>query len=425
MKILSIDITNTKKLECFSLNCEGGNIEVAGTTGEGKTTAISALWDIIKSHPDSLKHGTKKGEMKVKVGEGGNYIIATRKQTTKTNTITLKDQDGNNFSIKAFKEMLSSLSINPHKIMDMKPKEQVATLLKAANLEDFNTEEVDSEISSLEEDRLELHRKCEFSKVGDEPDKVEQTSTAELVDKLNKSLAKNSKINEHKANLVSLKDDLEVLEMDLGGIYGEIEEFEKLIIKSKEEAKELVKQKVELSSRIEKGDAFCAKLELDDIEGITTSISEVESNNEAANKWAAWKEKKENYDKYKDRHTKVCDKIKSLRDSKQEALDNASWPLEGLSLLDGDVIYKDCLLSNLGESEQMLVCAALAVEDIKNHPLKVVRMDGVESMSKKDFTKLQELFNDNGIQVLSTRVSRGEVEENEIVIVDGVYTDNK
>ena len=47
MKILSVDVVNFKKVEVLHLELDGQNLRVAGTTGQGKTTAISSLWDLM------------------------------------------------------------------------------------------------------------------------------------------------------------------------------------------------------------------------------------------------------------------------------------------------------------------------------------------------------------------------------------------
>jgi len=68
----------------------------------------------------------------------------------------------------------------------------------------------------------------------------------------------------------------------------------------------------------------------------------------------------------------------------------------------------------------MLICGAIAAASIHESPLRVVRLDGVESMSQEDFKKLAELFNKWDVQVLSSRVSRGgDLGDGELEIVDG------
>ena len=65
------------------------------------------------------------------------------------------------------------------------------------------------------------------------------------------------------------------------------------------------------------------------------------------------------------------------------------------------------------------MCGALAADQIGQAVVRVVRLDGVESMSAEDFAQLETLFRERGIQVLSSRVSRGDLEDGEILIHEG------
>ena len=134
MKIVKLDITNTRKIKAFSMELDGNNLLVAGDVSEGKTTVINALWEIISKKGDSITHGENKGRIKIKLSDGTRSIIAERVTTKKTSTLRLIDEDGENLSASDFKSMISDLSVNPHQIIHLKGEEQVKTLLKAAEV---------------------------------------------------------------------------------------------------------------------------------------------------------------------------------------------------------------------------------------------------------------------------------------------------
>ena len=52
----------------------------------------------------------------------------------------------------------------------------------------------------------------------------------------------------------------------------------------------------------------------------------------------------------------------------------------------------------------MLVSAVLVGHAVAKSPVKVVRMDGIESMSKTDFQTMVEVFDKLGVQVLASKV---------------------
>jgi hypothetical protein len=156
-----------------------------------------------------------------------------------------------------------------------------------------------------------------------------------------------------------------------------------------------------------------------DASGFQEKIQQGNESNSKADRWDLWSKQNGALIELRQSYKVKDEEVKALDKAKKEALESAVWPLEGLSVEDGVILFNGSQLAQCGHSEQMLVCGALAAETIKEHKLHVVRMDGIESMSKKDFDRLESIFNDKGIQVLSSRVTRGDVDDGEILIVDG------
>ena len=260
----------------------------------------------------------------------------------------------------------------------------------------------------LEDSRLTAHRAMSVLKPSEvDLPKVEKVSVSDLLVELEKGDTVNAMIEESRSKLGGIEDEV-------ASVTSEIAEFETKILALKESQKAL-------SERIEKGTAICSKLEDVDVAAIRVTVASAEATNEKAAAYAAHMKSVDDYQDKKIEHEEISEQIKALKEKKKAALEDAKWPIEGLSVDDNKVYYNDCLLENLGESEQMLVCCALAKKDIMANPLRVVRLDGIESMSKEHFEQLTAMFNGDGIQVLSTRVARAEVEPGEIQIVDGSY----
>lgn len=404
MKITSLDITNIRMVKAFSLELKGNNLHVAGDVAEGKTTVINALWEILKKKDDSISHGARKGIIKIKLSDGSKTIIAERLTTKSASTLRLIDQDGESLGATDFKNMISELSVNPHLIMNLKGEEQVKTLLKAAKVS-VDLQAINRAIIEFEDERLDAHRAMDtFKPKGTKPPKAEKISLSDLLAKLGDGEAVNTENNDKRGRLATIEDEH-------AGVVKKI--------------KTLQKERDELNERIATGIKVCKDLKDIDLAGIREEIGNAEATNDQAVEYNAYMAAEKDYEAKKTEHEDLTEKIKDKREEKKVALDNAEWPLEGLSVEDGKVHYNGCLLENLGESEQMLVCSALAMKDILNHPLRVVRLDGIESMGKEHFKTLVNMFNGAGIQVLSTRVARAEVEPGEIQIVDGIYVEEK
>ncbi len=408
MKIIELEISNTRGVKAFHRHLNGEHMEVAGNTGTGKTTAVNALWDIIEKAPDSLTHGAKSGQVKVRVGDSQRWILAQRNATPKTSTVRIFDNNGDSITPKQFKDMLSSLAVNPHKIMDMKPKEQTEALLNAAEL-DIDLGAVDASIARLEEDRLEASRRVDRCSPGEEPEKVERVNSADIIAELDAA-------NEDNAVTEQWREDLEI----------EKQHRDKLLAKIRDTKELLAELEEQHASCIANIDEFHRDLScrvIIDTSPIKQRRADCDDINRKAVAYELWQTRSAEHAKAKEYHTDIDRQIKAEREARDTAMERAKWPIEGLSISDGNVTYNGILMQNLGQSEQMLVCVALSLADIERHPVHVVRLDGVESMSKADFSALVAMCDERGIQVLSTRVARGDTEPQEIVIVDGQYTD--
>lgn len=411
MKLLKIEIMNHKKVKAFNIDLNGENLTVSGKTGVGKTTAISALWDILKATSDPLTHGEKKGRIHIALSDGKRKIFAERKFTEKTNEVIVFSIDGadsRKISMSDFKSWFNKLGVNPHKIMDMKPLEQTQTLLNAVELpKGVSLEGLDEQRVEASDKRKVKGQLLDIAKksIGDEPEKVEPTDTKALIQQLNETNAYNAKIDIAEERALDITADLECKKGEIASI--------KQSLKDAEEAF------AELNDRQKIADSWLKENKKKGVSDIEAKINSAEKVNSKIILWERWNDNKKDAEILNNEYQILDEEVKKLDKMKKETVANAKWPVDGLSVKDGNVIYNDCLLSNCGHSEQMLVCGALAAASIKENELHVVRMDGIESMSPEDFKALQKIFNDKGIQVLSSRVSRGDVEENEIVIEEG------
>ena len=158
---------------------------------------------------------------------------------------------------------------------------------------------------------------------------------------------------------------------------------------------------------------------------IELKIKQAEENNNLEYQYNQWRKRKNEYDFAKREYDNLDMAVKEIDGKKKKAVSEAKWPLKNISVENGHIVYGGCLLSNCGTSKQLLVCGAIAANGFKENELKVVRLDGIESMSKEDFEVLVKIFNEKGVQVLSSRVSRDNIEENEITIEEGVFTDKR
>jgi len=418
MRILRFEIKNDKAITSWIHDANGEHVAISGQTGTGKTTAASALWEIAEKSKDCLTHGEHKGYITVHLGEGKVDLIATREFTPNSNTIKVERADGTKVSAADFKAMISVLSENPHKIAEMKPTERVKTLLGAADLGDVDLMKMDEEIAGAERVRLDAGRRAEDFVPGLEPEKAEPVDVSAISEELEANHIHNDMIDQDQREIDAIVEEGQRINVDIIQIderrVNLLKELDGLAARVAELGTQHISLTTDYKARVAAHDG----LTLEDNTELKAKLATATEVNEKAGAYKQWEARTKEYDDLKQQRACADETVKELREYKKELLDGAEWPLEGLSIEDGEVMYNEALFDNLGQSEQMLVCAALAIKDILAHELHCVRMDGVESMSEKDFKTLQELFGDHGVQCISTRVARGDVEDGELVITE-------
>jgi hypothetical protein len=420
MRILQIEVSNYRLIKTMLLDLDGDNMAVAGEPGQGKTTAISLLWESLKVVGDPVTHGEKKGQIKITLGDGQTKAFVTRSLTAKTAPIKIVTSEGETVSAKEFASWFCDLGDNPQRIMDMKPKAQAQALLEAVTLPDgVDLDDMDAAREAAAEERLALKRDGERASkdLGEAPEKAERVDLSELF-KQQEDAAKEN------AAVIRAESDLEFAETDLARIQADVEQKTAAVEAAKaaeSEAKEALSFALTKISDLK--DGIAALPDIVDVSKISEAIQQGSEANKKADQWDAWNKKSEALTALRDKWSAKNDEVKELDEAKKEALDSAVWPLDGLSIDDGEILFNGSMLSQCGHSEQMLVCGALAAETIKNHKLHVVRMDGIESMSQADFKRLESIFNEKGIQVLSSRVTRGDIDDGEILIIDGAISE--
>lgn len=412
MKILSIEITNYKKIEALLLELDGKSLRVAGTTGQGKTTAISTLWDIMETVGDPITHSKKepgaKAQLRLVLGDSQKTVIAERTYTAGGSTsISIRSVDGKEkISAKDFKSWVSSLAMNPHKIMEMGPKEQTEALLKAAKIP------AGVDLEALDRDRATAHEKREEarkeatrlkSSIGIKPRKVEPVEIQETLARLQELQADQAQASAQDSRLVS---QLENLDQDIRSLEERLQAAQEKRVKVVAELTEL---RAWASENVRPGD----------ISELQEKLSRAQEINEEARKYADWVRENAKLEKAQADFSAQDAKVKEADQKKRETLEAIQWPVPGCSVEEGVIHFRGVPLSQCGNSEQLLVCGALAAEQISQAVVRVVRLDGVESMSAEDFAQLETLFEERGIQVLSSRVTRGDLEDGEILIHEG------
>ncbi len=404
-KILEITAENHKSLRAVRLQLDGANLHVAGKTGQGKTTAISALWDVLEKAADPITHGETKSRLRITLGDpNGRRIFAERVNTPKSSTIKITTSEGDTLTAKEFKEWLHSLAVNPHQLMQKTGAERVALLLEVLGLR-APLQAAEAAEAAAAQERLLLHRQVQAAaaECGVEPPAVEPVDIAVEMNARNVA-------------------DSEL--RDLRDVQAKRDGFAEELVRIQQEQARLNARALELADKVQKGDQYLAARDAGalvvKLQQLDTRLREAAAINEQARARQTWDARQVRLAVLQQRHQEEDNRVKELQAKKGELLQHARFPIPELELKDGALWFKGTPLEQCGTSQQLLVCTALAAAVVANSKIQVVRMDGVESMSPEDQAAAVAILNAAGCQVLTSRVSRdGTAEPGEIIISEG------
>jgi len=442
--IILIDIVNVKKIKLFRAKVGPEGFIIAGPPDIGKTTIADSIWELLKPSKDLISHGEKNAEIKILIDDGKHRILAKRRHTAKGNTIRITSlSDGEPVSVETFKKMLSPLASNPHLIEKMEGSKKLKLLLQSAGVDPDIYDALNLKEATTAADLSDAKKAKKFSIPGDEPEKVDSVGTEELTKKLSEITEHNKTVEEAKTkwgvaalSLSSAEQKkneavyaLDSINQQLKSLNVKIEELQKErsnieangITHAGIVAKEISNVEEAVAEERKSKESY-ESMETIPPEKVSEVVKQSTESNAKAQTYADWQERVKldtaaiaRVDAAKLAHDKA---IKDRKD----IIDGAVFPLDGLTIEDGDLVYNGMLVDNLGTDKKTLVYASLAFEDALQHKLRVVQIDGIESMCPEDYAKIQKIALEKGIQLLATRVTwRSDPEGNEITIEDGHY----
>ena len=400
VKINNLEIENVKRVRAVKLQpSENGLTIIGGDNGQGKTSVLDAIaWAL---GGDKFKPSTPEREGSVVPPflhvELSNGLVVERKGDK--SSLKVIDKNGNKGGQQLLNEFVEALALNLPKFMQATARDKADTLLKIIGVGDKLYE------LEAEEQRL-YNTRTGIGQIADQKAKYakempiytgipkEPVSVSELIRQQQDILARNGE-NKRK------RDNAAYYEHALVNAERNFEEAKKILEQAKADAEAARKSAEDLH------DESTAELEANiaDIDQLNAKIR-ANLDRERAEIEA---------DGYKKQYEDLTAQIEKIRQDKRDLLNGAELPLEGLSVERGELTYNGFKWDNMSGSEQLKVATAIVRK--LNPECGFVLMDKLEQMDAKTLAEFGAWLEQEGLQVIATRVSTGG--ECSIIIEDG------
>lgn len=405
IKINKLEIENVKRIKAVKVEPTANGLTIiGGKNNQGKTSVLDSIAWALGGEAFRPSEAARQGSvippnLKVTMSNG---LVVERKG--KNSSLKVTDPRGQKAGQQLLDSFVEKLALNLPKFMESSGKEKAQTLLKIVGVGD-QLDQMERQEKELYNERLAIGRiadqKEKFAKeqpyYPDAP--KELVSPSDLIRQQQEILAQNGENQRKRENLHRLEQE-----------YQQINEQMEILLKKQSQVQSDLS--IARSSAENLQDQSTAELE-ENIANIEEINCKVRANLD--------KDKaEEDALEYRNQYRKLTEQIESVREQKTELLNAADLPLPELSVKEGELVYKGQKWDNMSGSDRLKVATAIVRK--LNPECGFVLMDKLEQMDLDTLKEFGQWLEQEGLQVIATRVSTGG--ECSIIISDGYSYDS-
>jgi len=400
IKINKLEIENVKRVKAVKIEPTANGLTiVGGRNNQGKTSVLDAIAWVLGGNSYKPTDPQRQGSVlppNLHMTMSNGLVV---ERTGKNSTLKVTDPNGQKGGQQLLNEFVETLALDLPKFMQASAKEKADTLLRIIGVGD--------KLAQLEQQEKELYNQRKaIGQIADQKKKYAKEqpaysdvpkdliSASELIKQQQEILARNGE-NQRK------RENLEKLEAQYLAISKQIVELV--------EKQRIIKADVDIARKsvFDLLDESTTELE--------TNITNIEEINRKVRANLDKDKAEEDALEYGRQYDSLTNTIESTRQAKTDLLKGADLPLDGLSVVEGELTYKGYKWDNMSGSDQLKVSTAIVRK--LNPNCGFVLLDKLEQMDLDTLTEFGQWLESEGLQAIATRVSTGP--ECSILIEDG------
>lgn len=411
--INELQVENLKRIKAVKLEPSASGLTViGGKNGQGKTSVLDAIaWALggEKFRPTNPKRDGALTPPNLHVVLS-NGIIVERKGVN--GSLKVIDPTGKKSGQRLLDEFISKLALNLPAFLHASEAEKSKALLQIIGVGDKLTV-LDRKEEQLYNQRQEVGRIADRKKKAAEempfyPNMpAEPVSVSDLLKEQQDILARNGENDRKRRNAREMQERFMRAESNYKAAMEALKAAEDTLRKARADAEVAAKSAQDLQ------DESTAELE--------ENLRNVEVMNEKIRANAAKEGAELEANNLQQEYEGLTEQIESVRSDRADLLKEADLPLPGLSVKDGHLLYKGEPWDGMSGAEQLKV--AVAIIRKLNPECGFVLMDKLEQMDTDTLKEFGKWLEEEGLQVIATRVSTGD--ECSIIIEDGMVKDDE
>lgn len=400
VKINRLEIENIKRVRAVKIEPTASGLTIiGGRNNQGKTSVLDSIaWALggnrfRPSRPQRVD-SVIPPSLKITLNNG---IVVERKG--KNSDLKVMDPSGKKAGQQLLDSFIEQLALDLPKFMEASGREKAQTLLQIIG--------VGEQLAAMEKEEKTLYNeRLTIGRIADQKEKFakeqlsypevpsELISVSELIRQQQEILAKNGENQRKRGKLHKLEQEYQQIN----------EQIEALLQRQNQVQKDL---------KIARMDAV--DLHDESTEELERNIADIEELNRKVHANLDKEKAEDDAKEYRNQYQELTSKIAKVRQQKTDLLKSVELPLPGLSVEDGELIYNGQKWDNMSGSDQMKVSTAIVRK--LNPNCGFVLLDKLEQMDLEIMKEFGTWLEQEGLQVIATRVSTGD--ECAIIIEDG------
>lgn len=411
MKIMRLKSENVKRLGVVEITPDGNLIVIGGKNGAGKSSVLDSIWYALgggRATPsDPIRHGKRKAEVSVTIGNGEALLHVTRTWTSKgASQLEVKNDKG--AIVKSPQSILDalfgSLTFDPLAFAQMKAADQINTLKQLTGL---NLEEIEGKRDAAYAERTQMGRELRQAEANLESATYHQDAP-ESHTTIDQLITEQREAQGVLTSISDLTRNLAAVEQEIQKINATVSERRASIIKLAAAVSDKTENARELKSQID-------NIQAPDIEKYDEQIRNAEANNQKVRENEQHGRLVKRLGELTAGHATLTDKIEDLDEQKVKMVEDTKMPVEGLAFGDGAVLYQDVPLDQSSSAERLRVSVAIGLA--MNPKLKVLLIRDGSLLDEENLAMIGAMAEKADAQLWIERVGKGD--ECSVIIEDG------
>ena len=400
IKINKLEIENVKRVKAVSLEpTQNGLTVIGGRNGQGKTSILDSIAWALGGNKYKPSQPHREGSVlppNLQISLSNGLEI---KRDGKNSDLKVIDPSGQKAGQKLLDSFVEEFALNLPKFMESSSADKARTLLQIIGVGD--------KLAEFERKEQELYNeRLVIGRVADQKKKFaaemtyfqeapkELISVSELIQEQQAILAKNAENERLRGQRDSLKQRQTQLDSEIA---------------------RLIEEKAKIDQQLEIAEKDALDLHDESTEQLEYSISNTEEINRKVRANLDKDKAEQDAQIEKEKYDNLSAQIDRIRLDKNQLLEDADLPLPGLSVAEGELLYKGQRWDNMSGAEQLKVSTAIVRK--LNPECGFILIDKLEQMDLDTLKEFGQWLEQEQLQAIATRVSTGD--ECSIIISDG------